>query len=455
MNNREKKNKFLKLITKEKWQLWAEVVIIFTAFIIYFSLSCYLPVEKAPDEYMRYDVAEYIFSYHRLPAGYAEEIRNPIWGFSYAFTPYLPSVIAAGLMRIVSFFGGSGTVLIIASRFGNVLAATGCTALAFKIGRKMFSGWDSSLMYTAGIGVLPQFVFLAAYLNNDIPAVFASMLILLSWLVGRERHWDHKSCILLEIGISLCALTYYNAYGWILCSILYFVVTVLRDQTLRQKGKHLVLRGGLIAGVVLLLAGWFFIRNAIIYDGDFLGMKTSLEYGEMYAQEEYKPSNRVTFENEGKSLRAMLDETEWLEDSVDSFFAVFGYMNILVSQKYYDFYRLLLRIGILGFLWGCIRKKAKGNGLLYGCCIACTIIPVVLSAINSYSSDYQAQGRYFMPALPAVMLLVTQGYRWLEDELSFLKLKKRYLTFLVTLAWVAAFGRIFIKVMLPCLYTGI
>lgn len=452
---RVKKAGFSGTMTKEKWQLWAERAIILVAFVIYFSLSCYLPVEKAPDEYMRYDVTEYIFLHHRLPAGYAEEIRNPIWGFSYAFTPYLPSMLAAGLMGIASLFGGKGAMLVIASRFGNVLAATGATALAFRIGRKVFPGWDGSLLYAAGIGFLPQFVFLSAYLNNDIPAVFATMLILLGWLEGRERHWDCKSCLLLGTGISLCALTYYNAYGWILCSSLYFMVTVLRDKTLPKRGKHLALRGGMIAGVVFLLAGWFFIRNAVLYDGDFLGMKASLQYGEMYAQDEYKPSNRVTFENAGKSLQDMLEETEWLEDSIDSFFAVFGYMNIFVSQKYYDFYRLLSGVGIAGFLWGCIRKRTRGNGLLYGCCVICMIIPVVLSAINSYSSDYQAQGRYFMPALPAMMLLVAQGYSWLEEEFCFLKLKRHYLAFLVTLAWVAAFGRIFMKVMLPGLYTGI
>lgn len=58
---RVKKAGFSGTMTKEKWQLWAERAIILVAFVIYFSLSCYLPVEKAPDEYMRYDVTEYIF----------------------------------------------------------------------------------------------------------------------------------------------------------------------------------------------------------------------------------------------------------------------------------------------------------------------------------------------------------------------------------------------------------
>ncbi|MGN0431450.1 MAG: ArnT family glycosyltransferase [Lachnospiraceae bacterium] len=435
-----------------KLQRWSEVGIILATFILYFSLSCFLPVDKAPDEYMRYDVAEYIFEHHELPIGSAEEIRNPIWGFSYAFTPYLPSMLAAGIMQIVSLFGGSGTVLIIASRLISVLSATGSTWLGLAIGRKLFPKWSSGLLYTLSIGVLPQFVFLSAYLNNDAPAVFASMLILFSWILGKEKHWDYKSCILLGVGISVCALTYYNAYGWILCSIIYFCITVLADKTLQNRWKYLLLHGGTVALTVFVLAGWFFVRNAVLYDGDFLGMKASKICGELYGQEAYKPSNRATFQNQGKSIRDMLNETDWIESSKKSFFAVFGYMNIYVSEKYYTFYTILIRLGLAGFLLGCIQKKAKGQQLLYACCILCFVLPVVLSAINAYSSDYQAQGRYFMPGLPALVLLTTKGYQWLEEAVG---LKKPICTLFVCAAWLASFANLFVKVMLPQLYVGI
>lgn len=436
----------------KKVQPWAELGIVLASFILYFSLSCFLPVDLAPDEYMRYEVTDYVFKHHELPVGSAEEIRNPIWGFSYAFTPYLPSILAAGVMGIVSLFGGNGVALTIASRFISVLAATGCTWLGLSIGKKIFPKWSSSLLYTLSISVLPQFVFLSAYLNNDAPAVFSAMLILFCWLIGKEKHWDYKSCILLGVGISLCALTYYNAYAWILCSVIYFAYTVLTDKSLQSKWKHLLTRGGIVTLVVLLLAGWFFIRNAVLYDGDFLGMDASKICGELYAQEEYKPSNRATFENMGKSIWDMLNETEWFDRSVDSFFAVFGYMNIFVSQRYYDFYRVILGIGLVGFLWGCIRTKAKGDGVLYLCCVICMVTPVILSAVNSYSSDYQQQGRYFMPALPALVLLTTKGYSWIEETF---KLKKPLLTLFICLAWFASFARLFVKVMVPQLYLGI
>ena len=39
-----------------------------------------------------------------------------------------------------------------------------------------------------------------------------------------------------------------------------------------------------------LVGGWFFIRNAVLHDGDFLGMRTIQESAEEHAQEDFKPS---------------------------------------------------------------------------------------------------------------------------------------------------------------------
>ena len=65
-------------------------------------------------------------------------------------------------------------------------------------------------------------------------------------------------------------------------------------------------RGLFITGIVFLLCGWWFIRCAILYDGDFLGLSTPAKYGEKYAQEEYKPSVKKSVKEQGKSLVEML-----------------------------------------------------------------------------------------------------------------------------------------------------
>lgn len=419
-------------------------------FLMYFSLSCFLPVNKAPDEYMRYVIPEYIYTHHSLPVGTDMEIIDETWGFSYGFTPYLPSILAAGVMQITAIFNDSARALIIASRFVSVLAATASVWLAFRLGEKLLF---RSRFFAVCIGLLPQFIFLAAYLNNDAFAVFTAMLIFYAWLYGKENHWNYKSCLFLAVGIAICALTYYNAYGWVLCSVFYYFGSIWMDKSIEKKWSYAITHGCVIAGVVALLAGWFFIRNAILYQGDILGMDTMYACAEEYGYGSYKPSSRILYANEGLSVLDMLRQTGWIRSTIESFFAVFGYMELKVASVVYGIYGIISLVGVAGFFCGICKKKADATELLlYGCCFLCIVIPFILSIRYSYAIDYQAQGRYVMSMLPAYALFLTKGYQWL-DEIS--NRKQRYVSGMVSIVWCVLAAYIFVTVMLPGLYLGI
>ena len=59
---------------------------------------------------------------------------------------------------------------------------------------------------------------------------------------------------------------------------------------------------------VLILAAWWFIRNAILYDGDFLGMNASSVCAEKYAKPAYKPSQKQTPQMAGYTFWDMLNQ---------------------------------------------------------------------------------------------------------------------------------------------------
>lgn len=63
-----------------------------------------------------------------------------------------------------------------------------------------------------------------------------------------------------------CTLTYYNAYGYILCSIILCLISVILN---KMKTKQIIQKVLIVAIMAFLVAGWWFIRNAIIYNGDF------------------------------------------------------------------------------------------------------------------------------------------------------------------------------------------
>lgn len=79
--------------------------------------------------------------------------------------------------------------------------------------------------------------------------------------------------------------------------IFFFVGTMLTDQEKapKERWKEMIQKGLFILVIVCVIALWWFIRNAILYHGDFLGRETSSACAELYARAKYKPSNSKTF----------------------------------------------------------------------------------------------------------------------------------------------------------------
>ena len=109
-----------------------------------------------------------------------------------------------------------------------------------------------------------------------------------------------KDCIGLGAGCGLCALSYYNAYAYLLCSILLFFALMIH---FRKPAKEIFVKVLAVFAIAFLIGGWFFIRNAVIHDDDLLGMRTSNESASLYAADEYKPENRQTPASEGWSFQ--------------------------------------------------------------------------------------------------------------------------------------------------------
>lgn len=81
--------------------------------------------------------------------------------------------------------------------------------------------------YTILICFLPGTIFFNSYVNMDALGLCASSWIVLCWCKAVKNDWSVKLCVELGAAISLCALSYFNAYGYILCSILFFCTTIL------------------------------------------------------------------------------------------------------------------------------------------------------------------------------------------------------------------------------------
>ena len=276
----------------------------------------------------------------------------------------------------------------------------------------------------------------------------ATAMIVYAWVLGIQDGWNYKNCTLLSVGIGVCALSYYNAYGFILCSILLFGSTLLMQS--KEKGEYKVFLkfGAFVTVFVLILIGWWFVRNYMLYDGDLLGRNASAICAQKYASPGLKPSDKQTPMSEGLTLFEMLSRPygsvtiSWVELVSRSFVGRFGSLDIAMPAWIENNYMDFIKFGVLLVLIHPVRTFALKNkdgfrkdGIFNWCMLIAMIIPNLLNAWYSYSSDYQPQGRYSLPMLVALTYFMVVGYGNLFDELvRSVKVRKnvyRVLCFLV------------------------
>lgn len=276
------------------------------------------------------------------------------------------------------------------------------------------------ILFSVLVCYLPMFVFLSSYLNNDAFSVMVSSFIIYFWLKGDSENWSIKDCVLFGISLGVCALTYYNAYGYLLCSIVFYCWSMWKH----NNSFVMFLKKGIIIFVsAFIIGGWFFIRNYIIHDGDFLGMKSMYASGELHALDQFKPSLRNNPINLGWSfgqtfLAPTVGEWNWFQSTVQSFVGVFGFMEYRLQNIVYSIYYCLIGFGfIIGIIFLFLLKNRREDLGLYFFInlILCIIIPIVLSMQYSYATDFQPQGRYVISALIPIMIFVAYGYGLLSE----------------------------------------
>lgn len=428
-----------------------EVAFLTAVFVFTLMWAIKAPFDASPDESMRFQIAEYIMDHGSLPDGRDPSIRNANWGISYAFNPITTYIIAAGFGKITSLFTNSFTAVYRSMRLVNVIFGTLTAFFALKIGKRLFEK-EAAWFFAVLVSFLPGAVFIHSYINMDSIAVFSTAWIVYCWVRAVQDGWTNRLCIQLAAAMSVCALSYYNAYGFLLCSALFFAGMMLKCREKQWDFREMLKKGIFILILVFIFAGWWFIRNAVLYDGDILGMSTSRQYAQMYAIDELKPSNRQTPSSLGMSLYQMMIwqpgtwKYNWFATVLVSFIGTFGHMDIFMPELWSKGYLLFLFVGIIGNVFyfrekfsvsvrvisekkekdengttitRILRKNRVWNAQnwMHQIMILAIVIPVLLLIYYAYFSDFQAQGRYMMPALIPMMYFVTWGYDCLLKKL--------------------------------------
>lgn len=408
---------------KEKYML---IFYLTFFFLVAASVALFQPIADTPplfgnppDEHARYLIPQYICKYGRIPNGYEEAVRIPSYGFSYAFYNVFPYIIQGFAMRFVNLFTDSEMVLLYTARFINVLSGTAMAAVVFGIGRRVFSDRRFCWLFCFAVMYLPQSLFVHTYVNTDSMCLLSTALMVYGLVRSYQEGFTYKNCLWLSAGIILCALSYYNAYGFILSSILLFIVyfSGSKDGRLTYDYKDMLKKGCFLSIIVLAGIGWWFIRSYVLYDGDFLGLKTRELCAARYAVDAVNPLSNNTYQARGYTVWQMLKETNFYDSVFIGFVAAYGSMSIKGNIWFYHLYKLFFYAGLAGYgvsaLAGLFqRKRISFKKIFFHLnMILCIVMPVVLVIHYSYTMDFQPQGRYILPIIVPLMYYITAGAR--------------------------------------------
>ncbi|CAN5392172.1 hypothetical protein BH11CYA1_BH11CYA1_17150 [soil metagenome] len=312
------------------------LVLLIAYFLIRLPWLFLVPMKEAPDEYAHFWILRFLAEHLRLPEAAEVLAGGPsaVYG-SYPPFGYVPHVLAA----LIAGQLAPNVDISLSARFGSLLAGAVLVPCADYFGRLLF---QHSRLFALALPLLtifhPQLVFVNAYANCDTTtaALAAVTLVLVSKIMLQGMQL--KSSLILGLVLGWLALTKYSGYSIFPTAALALVMAAILHRT---KLSTVLLNCALVAASAIGLSVWWFLRNAAIFDGDYLGTKT------MYH------TWAVTFKRElvfHKSAWSFLKDHRWWRTIIYSYWGYFGYMTQEMARPLYVVYQSFMAVSIASAL---------------------------------------------------------------------------------------------------------
>jgi len=304
--------------------------------------------------------------------------------------PYRGTTLAVHIVRWLSVLMGAVTVLLTYHIARAVFISGGGRSRSLPGDVLPSPPGEAAVLAAALVAFNPMFLFISGSVNNDNLVVMLSTLSL--WLILRldEGPLRFSRFVWLGLVIGLAVLSKVNAMALIPLAGL-----ALGWVAWRRRSVRLFVWGGVgVVGPVLLVAGWWLVRNAQLY-GDPLGLNMLVAItGSRHPQ--------PTLWQLAGEWRGFL----W------SFWGLFGGLNVPLEGWMYTFYNALSLLAISGlpvFAWQCLRRD--------GCPVVgwrlfllfVWLVAVFASLVRWTLMTPASQGRLMFSALASIGVLLAIG----------------------------------------------
>jgi 4-amino-4-deoxy-L-arabinose transferase-like glycosyltransferase len=383
------------------------------------------PIFEPPDEIFHYGFVRYIQQERALPAAqleaglseyhqpplyyivsalltawvptpdYAEQAQpNPFWGYNIGEVgrdnknqflhgpdqrfPYQGTVLAVHLIRLLSTVAGLATVYLTYCLVRSLLPDEHFVALAS----------------AALVAFTPNFLLTTAAVTNDsFASMFPAGIMVYAFKLLDQPHAPHpRQWVVLGILLGLGALVKVSVLP------LLVIAAVLAGLVARRgrSWQAFFTAGVILGGCVLLLAGWWFIRNLVLY-GDLTGV------GRMWQIWGTRPPLTL----------AQYRIEAW--NFLSTYWANFGYGNVPVPTLIYQMIDGCMLLAGAGLLWRLVERirdhseqpRIHADKLL----LLVMWMAITFAALLWYlQRTIQVTGRQIYPLIPALSFCMVWGW---------------------------------------------
>ena len=389
------------------------------------AYSVLIPMWEMPDEPAHFDYVRYLVINHSLPDqrdNLVESSHHP--PLYYALAAIVTSPVNwndhSGELRLNPRFtwaGGVGdqqnvqqhsgaetfpyagyALILHLMRLLSVLLSAGTVWLTALIGDELFPNRHGvGLLAAVLVGLNPQFVFISAAAMNDNLLVLAATACLLLTLravripFSSDPGW-FRAWAILGVWLAVAAMSKISGVVFVLLGAVALFV-----QSIRLRSWRAMLSGSVSMALPFgLLAGWWFVRNQVLYK-DLLG---NAPWEARFSQ---------ALASTPPPIPGVLRE-QFL-----TFWARFGWMNVGLPIGFYDAVAVICILGLVGLVVGWLRTKGRlasqqaDHWFGLGICAALVLGQEALLIRENFRWTTAVQGRYLFPIIAPAMLLVSAG----------------------------------------------
>lgn len=233
----------------------------------------------------------------------------------------------------------------------------------------------------------PMFLFISASVNNDNLVTALNSLIIWQMLIMLRDGFRLRRSVVIAVLIAFASLS--KLSGNVLVPVVALSACIVAWQ--RRDLRGLVGIGFSMAGVWIVVAGWWYLRNIVLY-GELFGTSTMVAV--------------AGARENGFTLATLLSEFQGFRFA---YWGLFGAVNIQTFRWFYDLmdiFTVTVLVGLIGFA---VRQRRNPDIMLPFMLFALLIVIGIASIIVWTAQTYASQGRLLFPFVGATSLLLAVG----------------------------------------------